>query len=462
MKKAPSLVGLVAAGSLVLAIGAGAPAAALPKLVVHQEPRGIGNLVAPGDRVEIFYTGPGVDHLTGTLFVRNDLMRRFVRIRLTRVDDSLHAVVPARLIRGRKLIYRATVSDPQSGRSGTTGLKRAFVLGHAVTVRLGTHVFDAPATPEAVVAHAPAADVGWQIPPPGEGAKFGPQTFLVGADGSVYLDDSLNNRLLVYGPGDPNTVVRTVSLPWGSADSDVALGPAGSVYVTGATGHGLSTRPVLRRIAPDGHVLWEAPVAGEVGESGTFMAGSNAALRVGPSGRVYYLVGMFGLPGGEQGWMPVATPFGRAIATSAQRAGTHWPFQPVGGGLRLVSETYTAVEDGAPHEARYALVDRRGRLVRSWRVHSKTDINFTYATPELVGGDLVVVIDPTLFTAHASNWEHEVLRLGPTGLRARLSLRIAAFGMNVLADVRVGPDGKLYQLASSPDTGVTINRYSLG
>jgi len=431
---------------------------------VHQEPTGIGNLVAPGDRVEIYYTvhTAGVNHPTGTLFVRNDLMRRFVRVRLTPSGDSLHAVVPARLIRGRKLVYRATIRDPESGRSASVGLRRAFVLSHATDVRLGKHVFDAPAAPEAVVAHAAGADVGWQIPPPGEGPKFGPQTFLVGADGSVYLDDSLNNRLLVYGPGDPNTVVRTVPLPWGSADSDVALGPAGSVYVTGATGHGMNTRPVVRRIAPDGHVLWQAPVAGEVAEAGDFLAAGNAALRVGPSGRVYYLVGMYGRPGGEQGWMPVATRFGRPISLSAQRAGTHWPFQPVGGGLRLVSEVYTAVTDGAPHEARYALVDRRGRLVRAWRVHSKTDINFTYATPELVGGDLVVVLDPTAAVGGEFKWEHEVLRLGPTGLVTALPLRIEAFGSNILADVRVGPDGKLYQLASSPDTGVTINRYSLG
>ena len=461
MKKAPSLVTLAAAGALVLAVGAGAPAAALPRLAVHQEPRGIGNLVAPGDHVEIVYT-VHASRATGTLLVRNDLMRRFVRVRLTPSGDSLHAFVPARLIRGRKLVYRAIVRGPESGRSARTPLRRAFVLGHATVVRLGKHVFGEPATPEAAVAHAPAAEVGWQIPPPGQGPEFGPQTFLVGADGSILLDDSLNNRLLVYGPGDPNTVVRTVVLPWGSADSDVALGPAGSVYVTGAVGHGLSTRPVLRRIAPDGHVLWQAPVAGEVGEAGTFIAGANAALRVGPSGRVYYLVGMYGLPGGEQGWMPVATPSGSAIAPAAQRAGTHWPFQPLGGGLRLVSELYTAVTDGAPREARYALVDRRGRLVRSWRVLSKTDINFTYATPELVGGDLVVVIDPTAFVGTEFKWEHEALRLGPSGLRARLPLRLAAFGENVLADVRVGPDGKLYQLASSPDTGVTISRYSLG
>jgi hypothetical protein len=464
MKQASSLALAAAAASLVLAVGAGAAAAALPPLAVHQEPSGIGNLVAPGDRVEIAYTvdSPGVTHPTGTLFVRNDLMRRFVRVRMAAAGNSLRAAVPARLLRGRKLVYRATIRDPQSGRVARTGLRRAFVLGHATVVRLGKHVFGAPASPEAVVAHAAATDVGWQMPPPGQGPQFGPQTFLVGADGSIWLDDSLGNRLLVYGPGDPNTVVHTVPLPWGSADSDKALGPAGSVYVTGVAGHGLSARPVLSRIAGDGRILWRSKLASGFAESGAFVAGANSQLRVGPSGNVYYLAGMFGFPGGEFAWMPVATRLGAAIAPAGQRAGTHWPFQPVGGGLRLVSEVYTAVEDGAPREARYALVDRRGRLVRSWRVLSKTDINFTFTTPELVGGDLVVTLDPTEFVGGDFHWEHEVLRLGQSGLVARLSLARTAFGDTILADVRIGRDGRVYELASSPDTGVTVNRYALG
>ena len=54
-----------------------------------------------------------------------------------------------------------------------------------------------------------------------------------------------------------------------------------------------------------------------------------------------------------------------------------------------------------------------------------------------------------------------MLRLGPSGARARFSLRHAVFGENLFADLRVGPDGKLYQLGSSPTTGVTISRYSL-
>jgi len=46
-------------------------------------------------------------------------------------------------------------------------------------------------------------------------------------------------------------------------------------------------------------------------------------------------------------------------------------------------------------------------------------------------------------------------------LKARFSLPRAVYGDNLLADLRVGPDGNLYQLASSPDEGVTVNRFPL-
>ena len=36
------------------------------------------------------------------------------------------------------------------------------------------------------------------------------------------------------------------------------------------------------------------------------------------------------------------------------------------------------------------------------------------------------------------------------------------FGQRYYDDLRVGRDGNLYQLATSPVAGVTINRYSLG
>jgi hypothetical protein len=169
---------------------------------------------------------------------------------------------------------------------------------------------------------------------------------------------------------------------------------------------------------------------------------------------------MFGLPGGVFGWMPVARPDGRPLAEPAQRSGTHWPYQPAPGGLRLVSESYTPTPDGPPREARFALL-RADRLVRAWRVTSRTDLNFDYFTPEFLNGDLVVAFDVTRATQAGFKWEYSILRLGPHGLRARFSLPRVVYGDNLLADLRLGPDGKLYELGSSPESGVTISRYSL-
>ena len=86
--------------------------------------------------------------------------------------------------------------------------------------------------------------------------------------------------------------------------------------------------------------------------------------------------------------------------------------------------------------------------------------DFNCTTPELVGGDPVVVLDATAQTRNEFKQEYVVLRLGPDGTRACFSLARAVRGDNLLADV--GPDGKLCQLASSPTAGVVISRYSLG
>jgi hypothetical protein len=194
-----------------------------------------------------------------------------------------------------------------------------------------------------------------------------------------------------------------------------------------------------------GKVLWQSRLAGD--------AGANTQLRVGPDGTLYALAA-------DLGWMPVATPSGHPVSMAAQRRQAG--YLPLAGGLRLVSEAYTPIEDHAPREARYALLDRRGRIARAWRVVSRTNVSFNFTTPALVGGDLVVVLDVTAGAAPHFKWEYQVLRLGSRGLRAGFSLKRAVYGDNLLADVRVGPDGKLYQLASSPNTGVTIQRFSLG
>jgi hypothetical protein len=457
---------VVSAGVL-LSPAASAPSA--KRFSVHQEPRGIGNLIAHGDRVTIVYDA-GIKSATGSVFARNDRMRTFARLPLERESGSTstyRALVPARLIRGSKLFYYAVVHDPR-GRSATVpsagarAPSSAWILEQPVVVNLGRHQFGQTRAPEAIVARARADQVGWQIKPPdcGCGPSFGPESFVVAPDRSIWLHDSLNDRMLVWNPDAPDAIMRTVPLPERSADNDVALGPAGTIYVTGRIGQGAAFRRVLYRRSLTGEVLWRTRIGRNAEGTGTFAISGNSSLRTGPDGTLFLLAGMNSLPGGEQGWMPVATRDGRPLSVSKQLRGTNWPYQPVGNGLRLISEAYTRPADEAPHEVRLVLVDRRGRVSRAWRVISRTVINFEY-TPELVGGNPVIVLDATAQVHGELKVEYLALRLGPRGLRAKFSLPRAVFGDNILPDVRFGPDGKVYELGSDPTTGVVISRYSL-
>ena len=278
----------------------------------------------------------------------------------------------------------------------------------------------------------------------------------------MWLHDGLNQRLLVWQAGHPEAAPRVVPLPFFAAENDIALGPAGSFYVTRLLRD--PPRLLLYRLSSTGKVLWKVRLAGSYAGDSTFALGSNSPLRIGPDGTLYCLVFM-GLAGDEWGWMPVATPSGRPVAAAAQRLGTHWPYQPASSGLRLLAETYTPPNaDTAPHEQRFALIDRRGRVVRAWRVVSRTDFGGvgTPMTPRLLGHDLVVALPVTGGSGSAGKSEYVVLRLGAHGVASRFSLPYAMWGSNLLPDLRIGPDGALYQLASSPATGVVISRYSLG
>jgi hypothetical protein len=467
MKKAFALAALIGA---IATIGTGSLSAAQKarRFAPHQEPRGIGNLVTRGDHVSLVYDA-GVKSATGSVYVRTDLRRKFVRLPLAPERGpatTYKARVPARLIRGHRLLYYAVLRNRKTGRRARVpvrGTSSALILEHPVVVDLGAHRFGETRPPDQVVARARADQVGWQLPPPGEGPKAGPQSFAVGADHSIYLHDSFNDRMLVWKAGDRDTIVRTVPLPDRTADNDVALGPEGSFYVTHGEGVGIDYQVVLKRLASTGAEMWTGSLAGDFfGKSGTFEVGANSALLPGPDGRLNLLAAMTSLPGGQFGWMPVATDDGRPIAPSAQRRGTNWPYQPIGQGQRMITEVYTAVPNSAPHEIRVAIVDRRGNVVHAWRVLSKTDVNL-HATPDVVRGAPTIVIDATESDGPSFKWEYEVLRLVPDGSPMSFSVPHLVFGDNVLPDLRTtsSPGGGLYQLSSNPRFGVEILRYSL-
>jgi hypothetical protein len=443
---------LLALTTTALALGLAAGASSAPTAAKLKVRGGLPNLVVPGDHLVARYTFyAGSKAVPGTFYVRNDLQKRFSRLPLTRAA-GYSVTVPTRFIRGHRLTYYA------SFRGVKLAKRSAWILAKPVVVLLGTHQFGQTQTSTDVVARAHADEVGWDI-----GGEFhnGPQTFQTASDGSTWLEDSFNNRLLVWSPGSPNSFARSIPIPYGAGLSDVAFGPTGEVYVTRKLLD--PTRQVLDRLDPtSGQIVWESQLGREYGggPSGDVypLIASESPLRVGPDGTVYYLVQM-GRPGDEWGWMPVATPAGKPLSPGAQLGGIRWPYQPLRGGLRLVGfEVYIAHGDGAPHEIRYALINRAGHVVRSWRILSKTDLNFHQTVPDLAGGDPVVVVD----FQTPGQWEYEVLRLGPHGAATKLSLRRGVFGDTIQPDLRVGADGKLYQLSTSPDTGITVTRFPLG
>ena len=303
-----------------------------------------------------------------------------------------------------------------------------------VSVDLGTHRFGHLRTPNSVVAHAGPTAVGFKKEG-GCGCLDGPQgpmLFDVARNGSIWLLDVLNHRLLVWKPGQPARPARAIELK-GLDVRDFAIGRDGTIYLYAvyAEPPAGDSGANLWALTPTGRVRWRAH------------ARMGSALRVGPDAALYTL-GSF-----KTSWTPLTSVTGRPLSPAAQRRGT-MPFEPLAGGLHLV----------ASH--------RSHKVVRAWRVHSKTPVALArhVLTPALVRGDLVVDLDVSRQAKGAFLWEHVVMRLAASGTRDRLSLDAKAVwgddGTGAVTALRVGPDGQLYQLRTNPKTGATIARFSLG
>jgi len=268
--------------------------------------------------------------------------------------------------------------------------------------------------------------------------------FDIAPNGSIWLFDVLNHRLLMWQRGKPAHPARSLPLPKLDV-RDFALGRNGTIYL-----NAVYVKPPagdsganLWALEPSGHILWRAH------------ANTGTALRLGPDGSLFSIGSR---KTGSESWTRLTTAAGRPLSLAAQRREST-PFQPLAGGLHLVSTQLGL------HEVHFALVDRSHKVVRAWRVTSKTQIELGQRalTPALVGGVLVVELDVSRQVA--SKFEHMVMRLAPNGMRQSFSLDAKAVwgddGAEAITALRVGSDGRLYQLRTNPKSGASIARYSL-
>jgi hypothetical protein len=159
--------------------------------------------------------------------------------------------------------------------------------------------------------------------------------------------------------------------------------------------------------------------------------------------------------------MPLATPAGAPLTQAQQVARIIWGYEPAARGRRFIAEPYLPPHATyIPREMRFAVVNRHGRLLRAWRVTSKTSIDEDiFAGPQLRNGRVVA----DFLTANGpGTLEHLFVRLDAKGLDAKASIPYRLWGNEETPDVRIGPNGRIYQLSTSPDTGIVIRRYGLG
>jgi hypothetical protein len=409
----------------------------------------------------------------GTLYVRDSVRGSYTPISLTRgaycpgdpVDaaamrrdkvcgDALVAHVPGTLTTGSKLFYYAVLHDPVSGRSATVPAggaerpQRVWVVDRFLAASLGAHQFGHIRAPDAIVARAGPDDVGLTCcadPPGGDG----PSSFDIAPDGSIWVLDRLNHRLLVWRAGHPVRPVRSVKLPRALNVSDFALGRNGMIFIrAGDTADlGQGNKDHLYALTATGRLNWQAPTTAGI---------ATAQLQLGANGALYAVqaCGLTCAPfGGQVLWTPLTTRAGRPLPLAERSAGAS-PFEPLPGGLRLVTELSFSV-------ARFALINQTDEVVRAWRVTSRTRLSGMLGAPTLVGGDPVLPLE----VSAQQHWEKLIVRLGPTGgtrVRFALADRPVVGEVNLFAPLRIGADGRLYQLRTNLKTGASVARYSVG
>jgi hypothetical protein len=308
---------------------------------------------------------------------------------------------------------------------GASSPHRSLPLGRAVRVSLGHYEFGRARKADQRVARGRWGTGAGEIGLEGgtNVAPAGGSSFDVHPDGSVFVLDEVNRRVLRWTPGA--SVPTAVPVRVDGTIADLSVAADGTMYVleSARTGDG----PVVRRFDLSG------------GARGVDQLPDRSAtqLRVGPSGPV-----VLQQPSGQ--WLPVMRVDG-PTPTASQVVGT--PGRPFADGSEVI-----VLRTG--DELRLALA--HGDVVRrAWRVTSETRFAEVQLAEPLGQGLLVVV---RVYTDAED--EFVALVLGPRGL-----VRSLSFGSSDWAESaplsrfrRMG--SSLYQLGSSPE-GLFVDRFDL-
>lgn len=286
-------------------------------------------------------------------------------------------------------------------------------------------------SPGSTVARAAGDQVGYEVPV--EGASYGPWSFDVTADGAVWLLDEVNDRLLVWRHG-PSSAPGVVRLPYRAAE-DFAVAPDGRYYVDFKPG---APDPRLRyAFSASGALRWTAPLSREE----LF----NTVLRFGPDGRLHQV--------DDAGWRPVVTAGGLPLPVAQQQTLAGQPLP--GGRLLTTSASGTRL--------RAVITGADGAVVRRWRldVAAPLEVAPSAATAAVLDGALLLPVE--VYGEMSGTFRHElvVLRLSlRTGaLLGRITVQGRGFFGDSITRLRVGPDGAVCELRSSPRTGIRVVRH---
>lgn len=406
-------------------------------------------LTARGEQVELRYDAycataeePPSEapcNATGSVFVRSGQVGRFSEIALREdekaVEGRLWAAVPASMARSSSgFTYYAVIRSVANGKTvtlpagGAGAPQRSLPLMNAVEVTLPAHTFG-----RATMADSRVAEASWGSGPGEVGLEdtatdvtpIGGSSFDVGQDGTVYVLDEANRRMLRWKNGVAAAPDK-VALDVNGTMADMSVGNDGAIHVLEGA-HADEPRTRLTTFAPNGKASATTEVADRASQ-----------VRVGPAGPV-----VLQSTSGE--WTSVSAG-GKALGLDAQKLSGR-SGRPFGGGREVV-----VLRTG--NEIRLALVGP-GSFRRTWRVTSPTPLAEVQLAEPIA--DRLVVVART-YTDQASAFL--VLVLGSRGVEQQFSLDPDDWAETApLSRFRLR-GSSLYQLGSTP-AGLFVDRFDL-